>query len=392
MEWGDASPRGHAFISYVREDKRRVDRLQKFLEANGVPVWRDTGRLWPGEDWQAKIREAIAADSLAFVACFSRNSENRQISYQRDELLLAIEQLRRRSPDRPYLLPVRFDDCPIPDWEIGPGRTLSSLQWVDLFGKQRQANAERLAAGVQHILRPLPADRRGRRRTTKWQPANSVPAAGESRGDRPRSIRRLSRRQRLVAGLACLALIALATVAGVRLLGSGSPPSAQAPPPGMRIQDDTKAISMIVPKSWGVIWYGWEPRNHISGITYGTIIGPGINAAPNVAKWMNDLKTPGIFVGVSKLLVADHYNPVTALSVFTPPCDFEYKRPAASRGLTGYKEMWTCAPSTTRYETVALWPGNHSFIAFIELKIVTPADEASGNRALASLSVRYQRL
>lgn len=116
MKWGtDASQRGHAFTSYVREDRRRVDRLQQFLEAGGIPVWRDTARLWPGEDWKKKIREAIAADSLAFIACFSKNSETRQKSYQRDELLLAIEQLRLRSPDRPYLLPVRFDDCPIPD-------------------------------------------------------------------------------------------------------------------------------------------------------------------------------------------------------------------------------------------------------------------------------------
>src|SRR5215831_7196504 len=104
MKWGaDASHRGHAFISYVHEDGRRVDLLEKFLESNGIPVWRDTGRLWPGEDWRTKIREAIAADSLAFVACFSKNSESRTKSYQRDELLLAIEQLRLRSPDHPYL-------------------------------------------------------------------------------------------------------------------------------------------------------------------------------------------------------------------------------------------------------------------------------------------------
>jgi len=83
MKWGaDASQCGHAFISYVREDGRRVDRLQTFLEANGVPVWRDTHDLWPGEDWRAKIREAIAADNLAFIACFSENSEMQEKSYQ----------------------------------------------------------------------------------------------------------------------------------------------------------------------------------------------------------------------------------------------------------------------------------------------------------------------
>ena len=95
--------RGVAFISYVREDSRRVDRLEEFLKANGVPIWRDTHDLRPGEDWHAKIREAIAADSLAFVVCFSKNSEARQRSYQRDELLLAIEQFRMRPPECPYI-------------------------------------------------------------------------------------------------------------------------------------------------------------------------------------------------------------------------------------------------------------------------------------------------
>src|SRR5260370_24016017 len=99
-----AAQHGQAFISYVWEDRRRVDRLQEFLETNGVPVWRDTN-LRPGEDWRAKIREAIAAESLAFVACFSKASATKETSYQRDELLLAIDQFRLRSPNSSYLLP-----------------------------------------------------------------------------------------------------------------------------------------------------------------------------------------------------------------------------------------------------------------------------------------------
>ena len=62
---------GHAFISYVREDSPRVDRLQRALEAAGVRVWRDTADLWPGEDWRAKIRQAIVDGALVFIACFS---------------------------------------------------------------------------------------------------------------------------------------------------------------------------------------------------------------------------------------------------------------------------------------------------------------------------------
>ena len=33
--------RGHAFISYVREDSGEVDDLQRILEASGIPVWRN---------------------------------------------------------------------------------------------------------------------------------------------------------------------------------------------------------------------------------------------------------------------------------------------------------------------------------------------------------------
>lgn len=64
-------------------------------------MWRDTSSLWPGEDWRAKIREAISRDALVFIACFSSRSVARQVSYQNEELLLAIEQLRRRRPDDP---------------------------------------------------------------------------------------------------------------------------------------------------------------------------------------------------------------------------------------------------------------------------------------------------
>jgi len=75
------TPAGHAFISYVREDSAHVDRLQQVLQGAGIPVWRDTAHLWPGQDWRARIRNAITRDALAFLACFSRASMARGQSY-----------------------------------------------------------------------------------------------------------------------------------------------------------------------------------------------------------------------------------------------------------------------------------------------------------------------
>jgi len=147
-----SSYRGHVFISYVREDARAVDELQRVLKAAGVPVWRDTVSLWPGEDWRAKIRDAIAHDALVFIACFSSRSAARQKSYQYAELLLAVDQLRSLRPDTPWLIPVRFDDCDVPDLEVGGGRTLGSIHRADLFGTGRDEATRRLVTVVQRLL------------------------------------------------------------------------------------------------------------------------------------------------------------------------------------------------------------------------------------------------
>jgi pimeloyl-ACP methyl ester carboxylesterase len=146
---------GHAFVSYVREDSAEVDRLQRVLREAGIPVWRDKSDLWPGEDWQARIREAIIDDALVFIVCFSRNSLSKVKSYQNEELVLAVEQLRLRRTEQPWLIPVRFDDCRIPDRDLGGGRRLSSLQWVDLFDDAFDDGAKRLVAAIRRILGPV---------------------------------------------------------------------------------------------------------------------------------------------------------------------------------------------------------------------------------------------
>lgn len=148
---GAGEPGGHAFLSYVREDSGEVDELQRMLEAAEIPVWRDTASLWPGEDWRARIRDAITGGALVFIACFSSHSAARRTSYQNEELRLAVEQLRLRRPDDPWLIPVRFDNCDVPGFELG--RTLESIQRADLFGPGHDLAAGRLVAAARRLLR-----------------------------------------------------------------------------------------------------------------------------------------------------------------------------------------------------------------------------------------------
>jgi cold shock CspA family protein len=173
---------GDVFISYVHKDSDHVDLLQRELLAVGISVWRDTADLGPGQDWRARIRAAITCDALVFLACFSARSLARPRSYQNEELVLAIEQLRLRPPEDPWLIPVRFDNCQIPDRDIGAGRTLTSLQHADLFGERYAEEAQRLVTAIQRILgrRVFAPTAQG---VIKWFDANSgrgfiVPAGG----------------------------------------------------------------------------------------------------------------------------------------------------------------------------------------------------------------------
>jgi hypothetical protein len=52
------------------------------------------------------------------------------------------------------LIPVKFDDCQIPDLDIGAGRTLASIQYVDLSGGRFDDGAERLVTAIRRIFAP----------------------------------------------------------------------------------------------------------------------------------------------------------------------------------------------------------------------------------------------
>ncbi|WP_157002153.1 toll/interleukin-1 receptor domain-containing protein [Agromyces laixinhei] len=143
----------HVFLSYIREDKDRVDELQGALEAAGLSVWRDTMDLWPGDDWELKIREAIKAGSLVFVGCFSTALDSRDVSYQHAELSVAAEEYRKRPVGTNWLMTVRFDECTVPPVDLGGGRRLNeTIQRTDLFGAGYLPNLSRLVATIVRVV------------------------------------------------------------------------------------------------------------------------------------------------------------------------------------------------------------------------------------------------
>ena len=143
----------HVFISYVREDASAVDRLTTELEAAGVEVRLDRDRLTPGVRWQALIREAIEEGTF-FIACFSKNSSARRRSYMNEELVIAIEELRKRPSERAWFLPVLLDPGTVPRRDIGAGETLHDIHYVALY--------DDWGAGLKSLLATISPDQHDR--------------------------------------------------------------------------------------------------------------------------------------------------------------------------------------------------------------------------------------
>ena len=122
----------HVFISYVRENKSEVDKIHQELESYGIKIWRDLQDINPGERWKRQIQKAIREGAF-FIACFSKEYHERNESYMNEELTIAIERLRQLHIDRVWFIPIKLNDCGLPDIDIGPGETLEDLNYVALY-------------------------------------------------------------------------------------------------------------------------------------------------------------------------------------------------------------------------------------------------------------------
>lgn len=135
----------HAFLSYVREDSQVVDEVADFLRSHGVSVWLDRDDIEPGRFWKDSISQAIKSGAF-FIAFFSLASEKRLQTYMNEELSLAQEQLRLRSHDSGWFIPVLIDDVLPPAWSFRPNQTFRDIQAVRWFDRKERAKTALLRA------------------------------------------------------------------------------------------------------------------------------------------------------------------------------------------------------------------------------------------------------
>lgn len=158
------------------------------------------------------------------------------------------------------------------------------------------------------------------------------------------------------------------------------------------VNDNTKALSVSIPKQWRTVFGdGWHLRG-LAGIEDGTLVGPGVNAAPSISRWRSDYRTPGFFVGASKQ-VARVATPRKLLTSLTLPCDPGPIRPIATDAKSGGSVRWTCPGTSARWYVSAWWPPRtHAYVVYVQVKLVTSSDDEALQQILETLTVRPARI
>jgi formylglycine-generating enzyme required for sulfatase activity len=110
------------------------------LKALGYKSWLDKKDLLPGQRWRAEIPKVIRASD--YILIFLSKTSVAKWGYVQNEFKLALQVLDEISEGTIYAIPVRLDECSIPD-------QFGDLDCCNLFE----------ADGFEYLLRALQAGR-----------------------------------------------------------------------------------------------------------------------------------------------------------------------------------------------------------------------------------------
>ncbi len=112
------------FFSYAREDSSTVHKLAEKLWQVSFLTWVDTKDLLPGDDWKARIEDAIERSD--YVLVFLSETSVNKVGYVQRELKYALKQQQLRPSGTRYIIPIRINPCK-------PPRELRHMQWLDYW-------------------------------------------------------------------------------------------------------------------------------------------------------------------------------------------------------------------------------------------------------------------
>ena len=140
----------HTFISYVRDNTRKVIRLVRDPRLAGVEVWFDRDALKAGGRWAEAIVSGIE-DGGFFLACFSKEYASRERTYMDEELAVARAVLRQRGRGYDWLVPLLLNKLTASDVGLASDPVLGALHCV--------AMSPDWADGIRRILTTVSPER-----------------------------------------------------------------------------------------------------------------------------------------------------------------------------------------------------------------------------------------
>jgi formylglycine-generating enzyme required for sulfatase activity len=136
------------FLAHGSEDKPRVRNLYRDLKARGFDPWLDEEDLEPGQIWPVEIPKAIHQAGV-FLACLSSQSVGR-VGFVQNEFRIALSAVGSRPSGTTFLIPVRLDECNVPDLQIPDlGLSLRDIHWVNLW---QEGGFDRLVRALEKAL------------------------------------------------------------------------------------------------------------------------------------------------------------------------------------------------------------------------------------------------
>lgn len=136
-----ALPVTMAFISYAKENRKRVHSVARDLRKRDIFVWDDESLLLPGDHWESKIENAIECADY-FLLFLSAATIDRD-GYKNRELRLALKRQSTKAPGKRFLIPILIDPCE-------PPQDLRELHWLRMWEDEWESTLLR-AIGPLHI-------------------------------------------------------------------------------------------------------------------------------------------------------------------------------------------------------------------------------------------------
>jgi len=129
------------FLCHSSNDKPAVRELYQKLRAGAwIQPWLDEEELYPGQDWNMEIEQAIEETDVILV-CLSNNAITKE-GYVQREIRIALDYADYKPEGTLFIIPIRLEECK-------PPKRLLRWQYADYFEGQRERGLQRLLVSLK---------------------------------------------------------------------------------------------------------------------------------------------------------------------------------------------------------------------------------------------------